>query len=168
MKTFDQMRERVERTKDDSDSALFFDLVLFGEMVTKVAAAGLIAAIEDDNERHRYSQVHRLVRADGIGEWASAIEDVLSGPSSQHLLGAAHTEQRELMQRLGTGTWQYEAIRQLHQVLTALDPSVNPLPNGDVTRAPIYSLCGRSGERACRPGLPRPPEYRFYAQFFQA
>lgn len=49
-----KMWERVELARDDSNTALFYDLLLLGEMLTKIVAAGLIAAIDNDRERHRY------------------------------------------------------------------------------------------------------------------
>jgi hypothetical protein len=65
----DKMWERIEVAREDSDTSLFLHLMYLGEMVTKTIVAGLVAAIVDDRDRHRYRLLHRLVRADGLGEW---------------------------------------------------------------------------------------------------
>src|SRR2546425_6417307 len=54
-------------------------LMYLGELLTKTVAAGLVAAIIDDRDRHRYRQLHRLVRADSLSEWIAVIDDVLVG-----------------------------------------------------------------------------------------
>src|SRR5438094_677316 len=54
-------------------------LMHLGELLTKTVAAGLVAAIIDDRDRHRYRQLHRLVRADSLSEWIAVIDDVLVG-----------------------------------------------------------------------------------------
>lgn len=63
-----RMWDRVELARSDSDTTLFLHLLYAGEMLTKLVTAGFISAIEDDRERHRYRLVHRLIRADGIGD----------------------------------------------------------------------------------------------------
>ena len=85
---FERMRERVERGRANSDTEYFDDLLLWGELLTKVVTAGLIAAIDDDPDRLRYREVHRLVRADGIGDWAMTLDEVLTGPAAQFLNSA--------------------------------------------------------------------------------
>ncbi len=122
------MLERVEIAREDSDTALFLHLLYFGEMLTKVVAAGLVAAIVDDPDRHRYRQIHRLVRADGIGEWGSVIDDVLTGTASQHLLPGAREEQQELTQRLGSESWQYQAVALLTDCLRVIVPTIEKVP----------------------------------------
>ena len=62
------MLERVERAREDSDTSLFMDLMYYGELITKLTTVGLVSAILNDKERHRYRYLHKLVRADGIGE----------------------------------------------------------------------------------------------------
>lgn len=107
---FDRMWERVTITRQDSDTALFFQLMYFGELLLKTVTAGMVAAIEDDRDRHRYRLVHRLVRADSLGEWAAAIEDVLTGPASQFLAPGARREQQELTPKCKEGSWQHESV----------------------------------------------------------
>jgi hypothetical protein len=125
----DRMWKQADIAKQESDTAYFYSLTYLGEMVLKITAVGLIAAIEDDRDRHRYRQMHRLVRADGLGEWSSAIDDVLTGPASQYLLPIARIEQKELTQNCKDTTWQYEAVRLLAVCLKEIDPSTESLPD---------------------------------------
>jgi NB-ARC domain len=125
---FKLMKTRVSVAREESDTALFFHLLYFGEMVVKLTAAGLVAAIQDDRERHRYRLLFRLVRADGIGEWSTVIDDILTGPAAQFLTPAARMEQRELTQRTQAGTWQFDAVQLLSRNLEELDRDREKLP----------------------------------------
>lgn len=125
---FDRMWERVHVARQDSDTSLFLQLMYFGEMVLKIVASALVSAVQDDRDRHRYRQLHRLVRADSLGEWAAAIEDVLTGPASQFLTPTVQTEQRELTQKCKNGTWQYEAVSLLSRALEQVDQGHGRLP----------------------------------------
>jgi hypothetical protein len=124
----DKMWERVEIARQDSDTSLFLTLLYFGEMVVKIVGAGLVAAIDDDRERHRYRQAHRLVRADGIGDWASTIDDVLSGPAAQYLNEQSRDEQRELTIKNDLSTWQFEAVTLLQDCICLIEPGCEKLP----------------------------------------
>jgi hypothetical protein len=55
------------------------------ELLTKIPVGGFVAAVEDDRKSHRYLLMHTLVRADGIGEWPNALDDMLAGPAARHL-----------------------------------------------------------------------------------
>jgi hypothetical protein len=119
---FEQMRQRLERSRQDSDTAFFLDLLLFGEFLTKTAVSALVAAVQDDAKR--YQQLHKLVRADGLGDWGLVAEEVLVGPSAQHLAAAAYPVQKEFTQRLPTGQWQYEAVRLLWRCIGRVAPEL--------------------------------------------
>src|SRR4051794_23875342 len=84
-----RMMDRVHRFGNDSDSLLFNELLYAGEFLTRLTAAAMVALVQDDRETHRYRLIHGLVRADGLGEWVSALDDVLTGPASQHLVESA-------------------------------------------------------------------------------
>jgi NB-ARC domain len=122
------MWKQVDVARQDSDTNVLMNLLYFGEMLLKICAAGLISSILDDRERHRYSQLHRIVRANGLGEWANAIDDTLTGPASQHLTTSARTEQRELTATCGKDTWQYESVRLLTICLKEVEKAVDDLP----------------------------------------
>src|SRR5688500_7132448 len=63
---FDRMTARLEIDRADSDVTLFYSLLFYGEMLTKMLVAGMLASLEDDSDRNRYRLLHRLVRADGV------------------------------------------------------------------------------------------------------
>lgn len=113
--------ERVEIARQDSDTSLFMYLMYLGEMMMKIVGLGLVATIADDSDRHRYRQLCKLARADGLGEWAGSIDEALKGPASQHLVEQGRQEQKDLTQKLQSGSWQYDAVALLDQCLRKLD-----------------------------------------------
>ena len=129
------MLERVSRHGDDSDTALFTELLYAGEFIVKATVAAFVSAIEDDRENHRYRQLHALVRADGIGEWARALDEVLSGTTTQQLSSALHEARKVFTERLGDGNWQYSAVKYLHESLSRLSDGVPPLGDKVALRA---------------------------------
>lgn len=120
------MTERVRRN-GDTDYALFAELLYLGEFIVKMTVAAFVAAIDDDREMHRYRLAHALVRADGIGEWASKLDEALTGPAAQHLAAALTDDRRIFTERLGKGTWQYEAVDDLQKVLAGVYPGAPPI-----------------------------------------
>jgi hypothetical protein len=116
----ERMWERVDNAREDSDASLFFTLLNFGELITKITIAGLVAAVVD-NEGHQYRQLYRLVRADGLGEWDQVLDDLLTGPASQFLLSEAFEEKRQLMQKMPPDTWQYDAAKHMFDCLKVFD-----------------------------------------------
>ena len=113
----ERMLERIELAREDSDAMLFQDLLILGEMVTKTAVLTLVAMIDDDPEQYRYQHYHRLVRATGIGEWATVAASVTTGPAAAHIIPEAQPEARSLTQRAGPDDWQYASISQLSQAV---------------------------------------------------
>lgn len=112
----DRMWKSVEVARDESDVALFYGLMKLGELVTKTATAGLVAAVEDDRERHRYRVLHGLVRANGLGDWGTAAQDVLKRPVLDLLAPAVREEElRELTHKSKAGSWQEEALSLLDE-----------------------------------------------------
>ncbi len=125
----DQVLERSERAKSESDFTYFFSLLLVMEALAKTIVLGVVAAIADDKNRNRYRLEHQLVRSDGIGEWGKALEDALIGPASQFLLAEARAEQTELTRLCGTGDWQYDATATLKSALQHLDIEGEDVPS---------------------------------------
>jgi hypothetical protein len=121
------MLNRVRRARSDSDTALFHELLYVGEFIVKLTTAAFVASIEDDRESHRYRLVHTLVRADGVGEWARALEEALTGTASQHIAEKAKGDRRVFNERLGPEAWQYEATEGLWRVLRAINSPIQPL-----------------------------------------
>jgi hypothetical protein len=112
----EQVLERAERAKSDSDYTYFFALLFAAEALAKTIVLGVVASISDDKERNRYRLEHQLVRSDGLGDWGRVIEDALTGPASQFLLNEAREEQKELIQGFKEGEWQYDATAALKAI----------------------------------------------------
>jgi hypothetical protein len=129
------MFQRIEVARTESETALFYDLLIAGELVLKLVVAGLTAAVAEDRDGNRYRIEHRLVRADGLGEWAGALEDLVTGPAAQHLAIAAYEERRELTQRwsAGDGTWQRRAVDLLDETCDEVDGSRQNSPPAKVS-----------------------------------
>ena len=123
----DLMLARVSRFGADSDAAMFIELLYAGELVLKLTTAAFVASVEDDREHHRYRLVHGLVRADGIGDWARALDEVLTGPASQELAGALLKARQEFTERVGKGSWQHTAVSDLHAVFSGVHDGVQPI-----------------------------------------
>jgi len=117
----DRIVSRVDRNSD-SDFSLFMELLYVGELIVKITTSAFVACIENDRENHRYQLLHALVRADGIGEWVSKLDEALVGPATQHLASDLVNDRRILTERLGEGAWQYEATSQLNKVLIEIHP----------------------------------------------
>ncbi|MFH1419234.1 MAG: NB-ARC domain-containing protein [Planctomycetota bacterium] len=113
----DRMLERVQLAREDSDSELLLALLYFGEMTLKVVGAALLAAVRDDKERLRYREAYKLVRADGLGDWKTAIDNILTGPTSHHLNAAAEPECKELTRHSRADDWQYKAACLMYDCL---------------------------------------------------
>ena len=120
LRFIDDMRNRLRVAREDSDATYFHELLLLGELIAKLTGCALIAALSEDPDRHRYRQMHALVRADGLGDWPTSVEEMVKGPASQVLDGAASVERQELTQRVGAGQWQFDAATKMTQVLASL------------------------------------------------
>lgn len=122
--------ERAHIDRDESDTAYFDALMYAGEMTVKLVAAGLVAAVQDDRDRHRYRLEHTLVRADSLGHWTQAIDDILIGPTSQFLDPKAWPTQRELTKGMPTKSWQAICIQELTVSLDCVNvQSLTPAGN---------------------------------------
>jgi hypothetical protein len=121
------MQDRIKQSREDSYATLFLDLVRLGEMVMKMTTASLVAAVVEDRDRHRYRQLYSLVRANGLGPWDKALNEVLTGPTSQFLLPEVKQERKELTERCVPGSWQYDCLASLAQCLDTLEVERQPL-----------------------------------------
>jgi len=120
-----RMSARAELARSESDTAYFFDLLYLGEFVIKVTVLELLAGIQDDRDHHRYSLECRLVRADSLGEWVATLDEALTGPASQHIVGAGRDSQRALTANHGpeSDAWQRQAIDLLDSACNLFDSS---------------------------------------------
>lgn len=123
-----QVIDRVENARSESDFEYFFSLLLAGEALFKLITLGMVAALGDDSERNRYRLEHKLVRADGLGDWGRVLEDALTGPASQYLIADARGEQSELTKHCISSDWQYKAVTCLKASLDALGIDSEEVP----------------------------------------
>ena len=113
---FDEIKARVDRDKDEGDIAYFYALLHQFEYITKLVTAGVIACIDQESNRHRYSLEHGIVRADSLGEWVNALNSSLTGPSAQFFLPAASPIVQNLTQRVAEADSRYAPVQQLSEV----------------------------------------------------
>ena len=123
----DLMLSRAERYGSDSETVQFNEYLYTGELIVKMTAAAFIASIENDREGQRYRLVHGLVRADGLGEWARALDETLTGPASQHLTEALSDTRRVFTERFNKENWQHEAVQTLNIVLRGIYSVAQPV-----------------------------------------
>lgn len=123
-----RVQERVEHAKGDSDFTYFWSLLLLGETAFKTTTLGVLAALTDDRDRNRYRLEHSLVKSDGLGDWAKALEDALTGPAAQFLFQNAYPERNELTKICNAGDWQYASVQAMKQTLDALKIESEELP----------------------------------------
>ena len=115
-KLFDPINNRVALDKEEGDIAYFGALALKLEYLTKIVAAGIVACIGDDVDRHRYTLEHKLVRANAVGDWVDVLNKALTGPPAQFLDVRARNVVRDLTERVGDGDWRYTAVSKLNRV----------------------------------------------------
>ena len=123
------MFERAENEKEESDVAYFNALMYAGEAVTKLTIAGLLAAVQADRYRNRYRLEYLLVRADGLGDWNRALDDILTGQSSQFLDRAAIPTTRALTERVSEDAWQSIALEDLTEAIHYVNLEGSPRPS---------------------------------------
>jgi len=131
IKPLAEIIERSHLDREESDSAYFDALMYAGEMLVKLVTSGLVAAVQDDHDRHRYRLEHSLVRASSLGSWTQAMDDVLSGPSSQFLDPKAWATQHELAQRTPISSWQGQALVDISESIQCVNLPVSA-PSGHI------------------------------------
>lgn len=123
-----RMWSRVQRAYEDSDASAFDTVMEAGELYIKLACCGFVAAIRDDPQRNKYRLTHNLVRANGLGEWVTALDEIFVGPPNQFLLPEARVEARELTQKVSAGEWQFEVAQSINACLQKVRPETDSPP----------------------------------------
>jgi hypothetical protein len=88
----------------------------------------MVAMIAEDPGRHRYRILHRLFRANSLGEWTQALDDVLAGSVAKQLTREARLDQQQLTKKCAVGEWQFEAVSLLDACIRAIDPRYTDTP----------------------------------------
>ena len=128
-KLIDQMLARCEIDKQDSDFTFLWALLLTAEAMAKTIVLGLVSTIENDTQRNRYRLEYELVRANGLGDWSKALEDLLTGPSSQFLINEAQSERKELTKNCKSEEWQHDSVVFLRRALDELGVEAESVGN---------------------------------------
>ena len=116
---------RIALDRDDGDVAYFNALMLKLEFLIKIVVAGVVACIDDDIDRNRYTLEHGLVRANSLGNWAETLNTALVGPPAQSLLPIARTAFRDLTERVGPTDWRHTATQVLVDAASAVGIEVD-------------------------------------------
>jgi tetratricopeptide (TPR) repeat protein len=144
-----QILERAERAKSDSDFTYFFTLLLAAEAMAKTIILGLTGCVTDEKDRHRYRIEYDLVRADGMGDWGRALDDILTGHAAQYLLADARSLQIALSSGQKQGSWQHDAVSELKLALTCVGLGGEEVPvKTDIKRWFRLFAILRNGTRA--------------------
>ncbi len=124
------MQRRRDGARHDSDVAFFYDLLGYGELLTKLVVLALVAAIEDDDRRQRYRLECDLVRSHSIGTWGGVLRDLVTGRLRSALREEAGAELDELTagHQRGSTAWQAKAVDALDRAATAMDVGMPELP----------------------------------------
>lgn len=109
----ERLHHKLENAKSDSDFSYFFSLLVAGELITKIITLISASALSLDKDRHQHRILHGLVRANGIGDWSKAIDDLLVGTASQYLIAEFRPHQTELTKKITDDGWQNLAVRKL-------------------------------------------------------
>jgi len=119
---FERMEQRVRTAFEDSDGEGLESLLLYGEFLLKLTVAGLLAFVKDDKDQTRYTIGHKLVRANGLGEWRQALAELLTGTARQFLSDEAREMANELNRRANVESWQTDFTSRINSVLTKVVP----------------------------------------------
>ena len=121
---FSEINGRIERDKEEGDIAYLQALLLKLEFLTKVVTAAVVACLDDDRDRSRYSLERRLVRADSLGEWSAVLQEALVGPAAQCFRTGARSLRNDLTKRVSGDDWRREAVGLLAEAASALHVEV--------------------------------------------
>jgi hypothetical protein len=138
-KFVEKLWERNEICKQQSDTDFYMSLLYTGEAVIKISTLALVAGVSEDLNRARYQQLYRIVRADGIGEWASILYSLTQGATYEYITQDLRPDIQELTQKVNEGDWRHEAIKYLNDALTIVMPEV-PAINKKVNFRSWYEL----------------------------
>jgi hypothetical protein len=123
-----KLKEKVDVAKQESDLSYFYELLNYAEFLTKNITLFLVSAINEDSERTKYRYQYNLCRANALGDFSKAIDDIVIGPASQLITSNIRDyELKELTQRCSKGDWQYECQVLLDECLSIFKIEHNKL-----------------------------------------
>lgn len=116
----DRAWSRVEIDLQDSEAAAFHSLLYLGELVVKLAAVAFASGIQADTDRRQYAIEHRLIRGSGVGEHASALDEILIGPTYEILHPELQALQKQLVAKCSAGTLEAECLTEMAKAMASL------------------------------------------------
>lgn len=125
--------ERLKASASESDTALMYDLLILGELITKLTTAAAIAAVVNDRDRVRYGLEYGLLRADSLGSWEASLSEVLTGPANALLHDEARAYVADITRNFLPSDvdshWQRRAMEQLNEASQFVDVTLERLPD---------------------------------------
>ncbi|CAG1006619.1 hypothetical protein BURK1_03314 [Burkholderiales bacterium] len=100
----------------------------WAEALLKSVVLALHACLDEDANRTKYRIAHSLVRADSLGPWVDALDEILTGPAYRVVCSAAQPLCRELSERVSIDDWRHQAVGALHLAAIAADCDLESLP----------------------------------------
>jgi hypothetical protein len=129
-----KLKEKVDAAKQESDLSYFYELLNYAEFLTKNITLFLVSAINEDSERTKYRYQYNLCRANALGDFSKAIDDIVIGPASQLITSNIRDyELKELTQRCSKGEWQYDCQMLIDECLSIFKIEHNKLS----TKSPL-------------------------------
>lgn len=116
----EKIQSRISFDKEEGDIAYYYALLHQLEYLTKVVVAGVVSCLGDDADRNRYSIEYKLVRANSIGDWVSALQHALTGPPAQFFKPSSSHVLRELTERVSDNDWRFRAVEMIGGVARGL------------------------------------------------
>ncbi|EGA64177.1 NB-ARC domain-containing protein [Vibrio brasiliensis] len=123
------LEQKLELAKDDSDFTFFFNLLVLGEALIKLHVLVCATNVVHSSDRHQYRILYNLVRANGIGEWSKALDDLLVGTASQYIATEFRSYQSEITKKYRDQEWQKTAVEDLWKAMSCIGINTPPLPN---------------------------------------
>ena len=121
---FTDINDRTERDAQEGDLGLCLALLLKLEFLVKIVTAGVVACLEDDLDRSRYTLERRLVRANSLGDWSNVLNEALVGSAAQAMRPDARELRKDLTERVGPEDWRRKAVAKLAEAASSLGADV--------------------------------------------
>lgn len=125
-KILEKIWDRINLDKQDSELSYFNSLMYLGEVITKTTCLFMLSGLSETQKNYKYNQLYKLVRANGIGDWSSSLDELLTGPSSQEIKIEYNKFSKELNDKTSKNDWQNIAVTSLLKCLKTIgqDPDV--------------------------------------------
>src|SRR5438128_798878 len=122
------MWSRAEKTR--KNGTLDFDELLYvGEAIFKTYVVAMVAAVDDDPERQRYTLAYKVVRGNSLGDWDNVLAELSTGTAAQHLRPTAIDAHQELTGPHRAGSWMHSAVTHMHSCVKTFVLNAEPLPS---------------------------------------